>query len=159
MLIKTVNFGELEVPEEKVIRFKSGIPGFPNLQDFALLDHDDFKPFQYLQGLGSPPVALLVINPFLIDAEYQFQLSAADMEEISASRVDEVVVLAVATIPHDPANTTINLMAPVVIHEKARLGKQVILHDSRYSVKHPLFNPSRSHGSETKVSGDRGIMP
>jgi flagellar assembly factor FliW len=28
MLIHTVNFGDLEVPEDKVITFKEGLPGF-----------------------------------------------------------------------------------------------------------------------------------
>ena len=30
-------------------------------------------------------------------------------------------------------------MAPIVINDRARCGKQVILHESRYSVRHPLL--------------------
>ena len=43
-------------------------------------------------------------------------------------------------IPENPSEATINLMAPIVINERERCGKQVILHESQYSVKHPLLH-------------------
>ena len=74
-----------------------------------------------------------------------------DMEDISSDNPAEVAVFAVATIPEDPNEATLNLMAPIVINEKARCGKQVILHESKYSVKHPLF--SGTNQSEAKAQG------
>ncbi len=145
MLVQTVNFGDLEVPEDKIIAFKEGLPGFPQIHRFTVLEMDQFKPFQYLQSLDDPPIALLVLNPFLVDSGYKFELSASDMEEIHGSATGEIAVYAVATIPGDPTKATINLMAPIVINDVKRCGKQVILHDSVYSVKHPLF------GSEKKA--------
>ncbi len=144
MRIHTVNFGEIEVPEDKVIKFKEGVPGFPHIHRFTALEFEDLKPFQYLQALDDPPIALLVVNPFLIDPEYKFQLSSSDMEDIQARNPEEVAVFAVATIPEDPERATINLMAPIMINDRERCGKQVILHDSGYSVQHPLFKASKS---------------
>jgi flagellar assembly factor FliW len=143
IVIKTANFGELHVPEDKVIRFQEGIPGFPAVREFALLEFDEVKPFQYLQSLGDPPVALLIVNPFLFASEYRFDLSARDMEDLQAASPNEVSVFAVATIPSNPAEATINLMAPVLINAKAKCGKQVILIDADHSVRHPLFGPGR----------------
>ena len=40
MKIKTKVFGEVEILEEKIIHFPSGIIGFPYLTDFALI-HDE----------------------------------------------------------------------------------------------------------------------
>ncbi len=146
MLIHTINFGDLEVPEDKVIDFKEGIPGFPRIHRFTFLEFEDLKPFQYLQSLDDPPIALLVINPFLVDRGYKFQLSKSDMEDIHSSEPANCAVYAVATVPTNPEGATLNLMAPIVVNEAERCGKQVILHDSGYSVKHPLFDASNKPG-------------
>ena len=140
MLIHTVNFGDLEVPEDKVITFKEGLPGFPQLHRFAVLELEDLKPFQYLQALDDPPISLFIINPFMVDPTYEFRLTDSDMEDVQSKNSAELAVYAVATIPEDPTSATLNLMAPIVINDKDRCGKQVILHESKYSVKHPLFD-------------------
>ncbi len=143
MLIHTVNFGNLEVPEDKIITFKEGVPGFPQIHRFAILEMDDLKPFQYLQALDDPPIALFVINPFMIDPTYEFRLTDSDMEDLSSKNAAELAVYAVATIPEDPSQATLNLMAPIVINDKDRCGKQVILHESKYSVKQPLLSANQ----------------
>ena len=140
MLIHTVNFGDLEVPEDKIITFKEGLPGFPHIHSFAVLEVEELKPFQYLQALDDPPISLFIINPFLIDPTYEFRLTDSDMEEVNSSSPSEIAVYAVATIPEDPNSATLNLMAPIVINDKGRYGKQVILHESKYSVKYPLIS-------------------
>ena len=150
MLIHTINFGDLEVPEDKVIAFKEGIPGFPQIHRFTFLEFDDLKPFQYLQSLDDPPIALLVINPFLVDPAYQFRLAPSDMEDIQSADPAGVAVYAVATVPANPEEATLNLMAPIVVNEAVRCGKQVILHDSDHSVKHPLFGASNKSGKGGK---------
>lgn len=147
MLIKTVNFGDLEIPEDGVVEFSEGLPGFPRIHRFAVLEFEDVKPFQYLQALGDPPIALLIIDPFLVDANYAFQLSSMDMEEIQVTKSEDLTVYAVASIPENPEDATVNLMAPIVINEKVRKGKQVILADTKYSLKHPLL----------KRAGDAGV--
>ncbi len=139
MLIHTVNFGNLEVPEDKVITFKEGVPGFPQIHRFAVLELEELKPFQYLQALDDPPIALFIINPFLVDPSYEFRLTDSDMEDVNSKNSKELAVYAVATIPPNPNEATINLMAPIVINDRERCGKQVILHESKYSVKHPLL--------------------
>ncbi len=150
MLINTVNFGALDVPEEKTISFKEGLPGFPQLHKFVVLELDELKPFQYLQALDDPPIAFFVINPFLLDPTYEFRLTAPDMEDVQSTNSAELAVYVVATIPEDPGGATVNLMAPVVINHRARCGKQVILHESKYSVQHPLLDNSDKNKAEAQ---------
>jgi flagellar assembly factor FliW len=138
MLIHTLKFGDLEVPEDKILMFKEGLPGFPQIRRFIVLELDEIKPFQYLQAVDDPPITLFVINPFLVDTTYEFRLSEAEMANMNSKNSSDLAVYAVATIPENPNEATINLMAPIVINEKERCGKQVILHDSKYSIKHPL---------------------
>jgi flagellar assembly factor FliW len=140
LTFRTANFGTIEVPEDKILRFDEGIPGFPRIHKFAMLEFDHLKPFSYLQSLEDPPIALLVVNPFLFHPSYQFELGATDAGSLRAEKLQDVSIFVVATIPENPSDATINLMAPVLINEKVRCGRQVILLDSQYSVRHPLFN-------------------
>lgn len=137
--VRTVNFGEIEVPEEKILRFDEGIPGFPHIRQFAMLELENLKPFSYLQSVEDPPIALLVVSPFLFQPSYQFELGETDAGSLQAKKMEDVSVFVVVTIPENPAEATMNLMAPVLINEKNRRGRQVILLDSHYSVRHPLF--------------------
>jgi flagellar assembly factor FliW len=155
MLIHAINFGEIEISEDRVLHFKEGVPGFPNLRRFAMLEFEELKPFQYLQAVEDPPIALLVVNPFLIDPDYKFQLSKSDMEDIRATGTEEIAVYVVATIPDNPEEGTVNLMAPIVIHENQNCGKQVILHDSGYSVKQPLIRGSKTDAHSNKKKAGR----
>ena len=150
MQIHTVNFGALEVPEDKIISFKEGLPGFPQLHRFVILELDELKPFQYLQALDDPPIALFIINPFVVDPAYEFQLTATDMEDIRSVDSSELAAYAVATIPENPNEATLNLMAPIVINDKDRCGKQIILHESKYSVRHPLIANSGRNDAEVR---------
>ncbi|MBN1571498.1 MAG: flagellar assembly protein FliW [Acidobacteria bacterium] len=147
MQIHTVNFGSLEIPEESIITFKEGLPGFPQIHRFAVLEMEELKPFQYLQALDDPPISLFVINPFIVDPSYEFRLTDSDMEDVNSTNSAQLAVYAVATIPEDPNEATINLMAPIVINEKGRCGKQVILHESKYSVKHPVLQSDSQSGT------------
>jgi flagellar assembly factor FliW len=140
MIIHTINFGDLDIPEDKVITFKEGLPGFSQIHRFAVIELEELKPFQYLQALGDFPIALFMINPFMVDPTYKFRLTDSDMEDLNSNNSAELAVFSVATIPEDPSQATINLMAPIVINEKDRCGKQIILLESSYSVKHPLLD-------------------
>jgi flagellar assembly factor FliW len=147
LTVQTTNFGEVEVPAEKIIHFKEGIPGFPAIRKFAILELETLKPFQYLQSLDEPPIALLVVNPFLLHPAYKFDLADADMEELHTGQTDDVTVYAVATIPENPYEATLNLMAPILINQKDRRGKQVILLEGQFSMRHPLFGSSECQNS------------
>ncbi|NBQ61596.1 MAG: hypothetical protein EBU40_04855, partial [Proteobacteria bacterium] len=39
-----------------------------------------------------------------------------------------------------PRLSTVNLLAPVIVNRKRGVGKQVILSDARYSLRHPLLS-------------------
>ena len=138
--VRTATFGAIEVPEEKVLHFEEGVPGFPQLRRFAVLELEDLKPFSYLQSLDDPPIAFLVVSPFLFQPSYRFELGEADARSLQAQKLEDVSVLVVATIPENASDATINLMAPVLINEKCRCGRQVILLDSHYPVRYPLFS-------------------
>ena len=152
MRIHTLNFGDLEIVQDTIITFDDGLPGFPQLRRFVVLEMEKIKPFHFLQSLpddDTPPIALYLINPFLVDPSYDFRLTDSDMEAIKSKNSTELTIYAIATIPENPCDATLNLMAPIVINVRGRCGRQVILHDSKYSVKHPLPCGAETDGADS----------
>jgi len=140
--VRTAKFGEIDVPEDKVIHFSEGIPGFAGIRNFTILELADLRPFLYLQSLDDPPIALLIVNPFLLHPAYEFQVGDADMRDLQTEMPEEIAVYTVVTVPENHSEATMNLMAPILIHEKKHCGKQVILLEGRHPVKHPIFGPA-----------------
>jgi len=147
LTVQTPKFGEIEIPEDKIVFFSEGIPGFSGIRRFAILEFEELAPFRYLQSLDDPPITLLIINPFLLRLGYEVQVGLGEFEDFRANDQSDISVYAVATIPGNVADATVNLMAPILINEKTRRGKQVILLDSRFSVQHALLTPPGQDGA------------
>ena len=54
MLIETTRFGRIEVDGDKLITFKGGILGFPDLKKYALIQTSPDPVFFWLQSVESP---------------------------------------------------------------------------------------------------------
>jgi len=162
--VRTTRFGELEtvaVAEEAVLTFPDGLPGFERQTTFALVEHERIEPFLWLQSLRDPSIGFLVIEPALLVDDYSFDLNDADAALLGLT--DDAApprVLAVLVVPDDVRAMTANLQAPLVINEAGRIGKQVILTDEHFSMRHPVLGErgghvgDRRHG-ETKHAARR----
>ena len=72
MKIKTKIFGEIEIADDRIITFPSGIIGFPELTKFALL-HDEESgsgAMHWMQSLQEPAFAMPVMNPLIVMPDY-----------------------------------------------------------------------------------------
>ena len=73
MKINTKFFGEFEIADDKIITFEKGIIGFPELKHFTML-HDEEKGsnvgIRYLQSLEEPGFAMPVMDPLLVNPQY-----------------------------------------------------------------------------------------
>jgi flagellar assembly factor FliW len=143
--VRTACFGGLEtiqVPDQAVLTFPEGLPGFEEHRAFALIDDDRLGEFHWLQSLDDPDAGFLVLEPSEFVADYAFDLP----DDVAAALgLDETVqprVLVILAIPGDIRAMTANLRAPLVINVQSRVGKQVILADDRYALRHPVFGPS-----------------
>ncbi len=131
MTIQTGRFGELEISEDTLLTFPSGLVGFPMIQQFVVLDVAEDCHYQWLQAIKEPNLALVIIDVHLIDPEFHAQVSDEGLAELGITQTDPVLILAVVTIPSGkPEEATANLRAPLVVNLRTRKGKQVILHES-----------------------------
>ena len=137
MKVKT-KFGEVEILDDKVIRFDEGLPGFENLRDFAIISNGT-EPVMWLVSLEDENVALPVINPWLVRIDYSVDIPDYVKEDLGIENPEDVQIWAILVIPPDnPEDMTINLLAPIVINLKTNRGKQIILENEEYGIRHKV---------------------
>lgn len=144
MIIQTASWGELDIAEEQIYRFPKGMPGFEEETEFALISLED-GPLDYLQSTKEPGFAFLLGDPFVYFPQYEFELPEADTEELDIQ--SQVVIRCIISLKEQIYQSTMNLLAPVVLNPEKNLGKQVVLHHSSYQTRHPLWSESGSKPS------------
>nr|WP_260986952.1 flagellar assembly protein FliW [Paenibacillus terrae] len=139
VIIQTSSWGELEIAEGQIYRFPKGIPGFEEETEFALITFAD-SPFDYLQSTKEKELTFLLGDPFAYYPEYEFELPTADKEELQITQ--NVLVRSIISLKAKVEESTMNLLAPVILNPDQRLGKQVVIHSSKYQTRHPLWKES-----------------
>lgn len=140
MKIETKFLGEVEVSEQDIYTFDSGLLGFPEQTKYALFPLDADLPITVLQSIEDAELGFILAFPFAFKKDYAFDLSIEDKEHLQIDKEEDVLVYSIVTLNDSFDNSTINLLAPVVINVDKKIGKQIVLHDSalyplRYAVK------------------------
>ncbi|GAB6107652.1 flagellar assembly protein FliW [Fusibacter bizertensis] len=142
MLLSTAQFGDVEYEPSDVITFPQGIPGFEEQRTFIIIPSGDVEfPFNTLHSTENESLAFIVTDPFLFVENYDFELSQNDADLLKISGEDDledVLALSIVTIPENVENTTINIMAPLMINNKEKIGKQILLNEYD-EVKYAIF--------------------
>jgi flagellar assembly factor FliW len=137
LIVQTLSSGELHIAEEDIYLFPNGIPGFEDETKFAVIAMEE-GPFSYLQSLKNAELSFLVSDPFIFFPEYEFELPDEDTEELEIR--DGILVRCIVTIKEQVEQTTMNLLAPIVLNSINQLGRQTVLHNSPYLTKHLLWS-------------------
>ena len=113
----TTRFGTLEVSSDKVIRFISGMPGFEDLRDFIILDHDHEGIFKWLQSVERPDVAFLMTDPAVYVQGYKVPMKKPLLESLGAGDDSAgLVTLVMVTVDRDSKTLSLRLKGPVVFN-------------------------------------------
>ena len=134
-----------DVPEEKVISFDDGIPGFPSSRRFVLVDLVPDSAFKLLQSVDTPDVSMIVTVPWLFFPDYAPELSDVEQQSLAVDRPEDAVVFCSVLLPQDDKDTVyVNLMGPFVVNPRTRRGCQLVLADSGYPLRAPVKLPESS---------------
>ena len=137
--VKTTRFGEIEVNESDKIELPAGLIGFPELKQYVLLDHDKESPFKWLQSLDDGAIAFVLINPLMFKADYNVEVTEAEVADLDLKNEDDAVISVIITIPSNPQDMTANLKAPLIFNLQNRTGKQLVLSNSDYNTRHNIM--------------------
>ena len=148
MALKTRIFGEIEIPEDKIIQFSNGIIGFPKMRSFALIqdeeDTENPSGISWLQSLDEPDLALPVIDPLTIIPDYEPIIDDEFLAPLGDMSNDTTFVLVTVTVPPDIREIAVNLKAPIVINTATNQAGQLIV-ENDYPIKHKIYELLRSN--------------
>ncbi|WP_461210505.1 flagellar assembly protein FliW [Desulfocurvus sp. DL9XJH121] len=131
--------GELSVDMDRVIRFPRGIIGFEECKNFTLLHLRDNSPFLMLQSMDRPELGLMVADPYTFLADYKVKIGSAEQKILQLDNVREIAVLVTVSIPPGkPEETSLNLMGPIIVNSRSRVGLQVPQVDAQYPSRYPV---------------------
>ncbi|WNF36581.1 flagellar assembly protein FliW [Bacillaceae bacterium IKA-2] len=139
MKIETKYLGEVEINDEKIIEFESGIPSFLDEKKFILLPFDETTPFYILQSVTTSQLGFVVVSPFQFFPDYQAKLSDATVAALQIEKEEDVALFLMLTVQEPFTLTTANLQGPVAVNSNKQKGKQIALNDPNYGTKHLLM--------------------
>lgn len=137
----TRQFGAVIVDETKIITMPKGLPGFPDLKKFVILDHDDISPFHSFQCVDDSALSFIIMDPFLFMTNYSVNIDSyiKEMAWTGDKPEDLYLYVIINAADPDPKNMTANLMGPLLINIKRNVGIQMMVNDRKYSSKHEIF--------------------
>lgn len=142
MKANTRLFGEIDIQDDKIIKLKEGIIGFPDLQNFTLI-HDEEKEgkgsIKWLQSMDDPSFALPVINPLDVKPDYQLIVNEEGLEPLGKITDENTFILVTITVPQKIEEMSVNLKAPFVINTDNLQGAQMIVEDD-YPIKYKIYD-------------------
>ncbi|MCH7700173.1 MAG: flagellar assembly protein FliW [Planctomycetes bacterium] len=148
MIIETSRFGQIEIDEQRLIEFQSGILGFPNNTHYALVQAGEGSGFYWLQAVDRPDLAFVVCDPRLFVSDYTVPIRSDELTELGVETPKDAQVFIIVNKVEDLLMG--NLQGPLVVGVETRRGRQLVLTDRRYSTRHPLMRvPGREALSKT----------
>ncbi|MEP0848229.1 MAG: flagellar assembly protein FliW [Phycisphaerae bacterium] len=136
MLIESSRFGRVEIDEDRIIRFREGVLGFPGHRNFALIQTSPDPVFFWLQSVDDPALAFVVCDPLAFVPEYRVPVRADDVRALEMRDLADCQVLVI--VNKVDGELTANLLGPLVIGATSLLGRQFVLSERRYSTRHRL---------------------
>ncbi len=124
------------------IQFKEGLPGFEAYKTFVLIEDESNKPFGTLQSTEQEAVQFVVVDPFQLFKDYEFDLAETACEDLQISQEEELLIRSIISVRGETGEASVNLVAPIVVNRAKRVGRQVILTNTQYSTRHRLFESS-----------------
>lgn len=132
--VRSPRFGEHDVPLDRLFTLEPGLVGFPEARRFVLLESRPGSPFKWMLCVDQPDLGFAVVDPMDFLPGY-----VPPVERATAALgcdASDIALLVVVTIPERPTEIFLNLLAPVVVDLRTRIGRQLVLDDPQLDPAH-----------------------
>lgn len=142
MVVKTKFFGEVNLPEEKIITLDRGLIGLPDYKKFTILYdcEKEESTISWFQSVDEPTLALPIINPLLVKEDYNPVVEDELLKHLGELTDENLVILLTMTVPANVEEMSVNLKAPIIINSDTRKGAQIIAENDDYEVKYKIYD-------------------
>lgn len=138
---------DFDTPPANELILPSGIIGFGAYRRAELLYLPDHLPFLWMKLHGAVDhIHFIVIEPGGIVPGYEPEIFDEDAERLDLRDPAEAMVLNIVTLQRqNPVEATANLIGPVIVNRRTRIGRQLVISNySRYSAHHALVEPAQA---------------
>jgi flagellar assembly factor FliW len=137
MQIQTTRFGFLDVEEDRLMTFSRGLLGFPRHTRYALVEPAGESYFCWMQSVDDAALAFVVTDPKIFFKDYEVPVREETVTELQLTDPADLQVLTICNKVGDWL--TGNLLGPLLVNSKNRLGSQVVLTEKKYTTRQPLM--------------------
>ena len=141
MIVPSTRFGDIEVAADQAIDFGPGILGFPDSPRFVLFEMPGEADYLWLQSTSEPDLAFLITRPWDFFPDYEIDVADELASEIGLEDPVDSEVFLLLTVDRadgEPVGLTANLLGPIVINTRTRMGRQFVLDNTEYRTREPL---------------------
>jgi len=138
---------DFDTPPANEILLPNGIIGFGAYRRAELLYLPDHLPFLWMKLHGAADhIHFIVIEPGGIVPGYEPEIFDEDAERLDLRTPAEAMVLNIVTLQRqNPVEATANLIGPVIVNRRTRIGRQLVISNySRYSAHHALVEHAQA---------------
>ena len=136
---------DFDVPPTNQIVLPQGLIGFADYKRAELVYLPDHLPFLWMKlHNATDELHFIVIEPGGIVPGYEPEIFDGDAEQLDLRSPAEAMMLNIVTLKRqNPVEATANLVGPVVVNRRTRIGRQLVISNySRYTASHALVeNP------------------
>jgi len=121
------------------LRFPEGLIGFGECKNFVLIEEADIAPFRRLQSTDRIDVGFFVLDPQYIRQNFLSLVSDRDWESVDLKNPASKMVLVICRLGSTLSQASANFLAPLIINDATRTGRQVVMSNEFLSYRQPLF--------------------
>lgn len=134
-------YGKVEIREEDIFTFDSGIIGFEDKKKYVLLgESEENEILVWFQSVEDENLAFVVIKPTVFRPDYKPKIHVDDLAGLDVGEdTSDLLVYTMVVVPEDINKMTANLRAPLIMNKKNNKAKQIVLNDDTYQFKEPIF--------------------
>ena len=128
------------VRQENVFTFSEGLLGFQNIKEYVFILNEKVKPFLFMHALDGSDICFVCVESFLIHQSYQVKLPDSFVESLNIESPADVLLLNLVTVKQNVEEISANMVSPLVINVKRRLGRQMIIENTNYQMRYKIWD-------------------
>ncbi len=119
--------------EDQVIVFPAGLPGFQDSRRFIILSLPQHHPFHWMECVENRALRFPIINPMTLRSDYNPKIGREALQSLNIRAPEELCMYCIVTLHKPLSDSTANMMGPLFINIRERVGKQIIIENDDYS--------------------------
>jgi flagellar assembly factor FliW len=126
--------------EDQAIRFPCGLPGFENARKFIIMSVPEHQPFHWMECVDEGnAIRFAIINPLSFRPDYQPKIKKEELAALNIGDPKELLLYVIVTLRAPLMESTANLMGPLFINIREKVGKQIIIENDAYSLRERII--------------------